>query len=86
MLLNLSAAQEFGRGRAYRADLLGKFGKFNVQAQSFFVDGGFISGLVGENERSAHSLQVDTIVKPRAQADAAVRRVPPHDPAQRPRG
>jgi hypothetical protein len=62
MLLNLTAAQERGRGRAYRADLLGQFGKFNVQAQSFFVDGGFTSGLVGENEKSAHSLTVDTLV------------------------
>jgi len=62
MLVNLSAAQEIGRGRAYRADLLGQFGKLNVQAQSFFVDGGFTSGLVGENEKSAHSLTVDTLV------------------------
>jgi hypothetical protein len=60
MLLNFSAAQEFGRGRAYRADLLGKIGRFNVQAQSFFVDGGFTSGLVNANEKSAHSLTVDT--------------------------
>jgi hypothetical protein len=62
MLFNLSAAQEFGRGRAYRLDMLGKFGNFNVQGQSFFVDGGFTSGLVSENEKSAHSLTVDTLV------------------------
>lgn len=61
MLLNVSAAQELGRGRAYRADLLAKLGRLNVQAQSFFVDGGFTSGLVGENEKSAHSLTFDTL-------------------------
>lgn len=63
MLLNLSAAQEFGRGRAYLADLLGKFGGLNVRAESFFVDGGFTSGLIGENERSAHRVYVDTVVR-----------------------
>ena len=63
MLINFSAAQEFGRGRAYRADLLGKIGKFNVQAQSFFVDGGFTSGLVNANDKSANSLTVDTQVR-----------------------
>jgi hypothetical protein len=63
MLVNLSAAQELGRGRAYRADLLGKFGPFNIQAQSFFADGDFTSGLVSDNERSSHNLQVDTMVK-----------------------
>lgn len=62
MLLNLSAAQEFGDGRAYRADLLGQFGKINVRAQSFFVDGEFTSGLVGANESSAHSLSVDSVL------------------------
>src|SRR5690606_11511865 len=63
MLLNLSGAQELGRGRAYRADLLGQFGRINVQAQSFFVDGGSISGLVGANERSAHSLSVESVLR-----------------------
>ena len=62
MLLNFSAAQEFGRGRAYRTDLLGQFGKWNVQAQSFFVDGVFTSGLVSANEKSAHSVTVDTVL------------------------
>ena len=60
MLFNLSAAQEFGQGRAYRADMLAKFGKFNVQAQSFFVEGDFVSGLVNAEEKSAHSVTVDT--------------------------
>jgi hypothetical protein len=63
MMLNVSAAQEFGRGRAYRADILGQLGKINVQADSFFVDGGFTSELVDEQERSAHRIQFDTVVK-----------------------
>jgi hypothetical protein len=63
MLLNLSAAQERGAGRAYRLDLLGKVGKFNILAQSFLTDGPFRSGLIDELDKSAHSIQVDTLVK-----------------------
>jgi len=62
MLLNLSAAQEFGAGRAYHAEMLGQFGKVNVQAESFFVDGRFVSGQVGLNEESSHRIQVDTVI------------------------
>ncbi|MXO60507.1 carboxypeptidase regulatory-like domain-containing protein [Altererythrobacter salegens] len=62
MVLNLSAAQELGRGRAYRAQALGRFGKINVQAQSFFIDGGFTSGLVQEDDKAAHSFQLDTVL------------------------
>lgn len=63
MLVNLAAAQELGRGMAYRTDILGRIGKINVQFESFFVDGGYTSGLVGEDERSAHRLQIDTMFK-----------------------
>ena len=63
MLVNLSAAQELGRGRAYRFDMLGRIGKVNVQTESFFVDGGFSSALIGEQETSAHRIQFDTVVK-----------------------
>jgi hypothetical protein len=63
MLLNLTASQEFGRGRAYRLDILGNIGKIGVQAQSFFVDGGYTSTLIGPNESGAHRLQLDTTVK-----------------------
>lgn len=63
MLLNLTAAQEMGRGRAYHADLLGRLGPISVQAESIFVDGGYTSGLVGENESSAHRVQFDTVVR-----------------------
>jgi hypothetical protein len=63
MLLNLTASQEFGRGRAYRADLLGYIGPVGIQAESFFVDGGYTSALVGANESSAHRVQLDTTIK-----------------------
>jgi hypothetical protein len=62
MLLDLTAAQEFDGGRAYRATALGRIGKFNVQAESFFLDGSFTSGVVPEGERSQHSLQVETVL------------------------
>jgi hypothetical protein len=62
MLLNFTAAQEFGRGRAYSADLLAQFGKFNVQAHSLVVEGPFVSGWVDANEKGAHSVIVDTTV------------------------
>jgi hypothetical protein len=63
MLLNFTAAQELGRGRAYRADLLGKLGKVYIQAESFFVDGGYTSGLVANGETSAHRVQLDTVMR-----------------------
>jgi hypothetical protein len=63
VLLNLSAAQEFGSGRAYRVEMLGKVGNFNIQAESFVTDGPFRSGLVDELDKSAHSIQVDTLLK-----------------------
>jgi hypothetical protein len=63
MLFNLTAAQDFGRGRSYRAEMLGQLGKINVLAESQFVDGEFQSALVDEDETSAHRLQFDTVVK-----------------------
>src|SRR5690606_27838191 len=63
MLLNLSAAQEFGAGRAYRAELLGKLGPFNVQGESLITDGPFTSGLIDRDERSAHRIEFDTVAR-----------------------
>lgn len=63
MLLNLTASQEFGRGRAYLIDLLGDIGPIGVQAESFFVDGGYTSTLVAANESSAHRVQFESTVK-----------------------
>ena len=62
-LVNLSAAQEFGRGRAYRAELLGRIGTINVLAESYLTDGPFVSGLIDGDERSAHRVEFDTVVR-----------------------
>ena len=62
MVLNLTAAQEFGRGRAYRGQALGRFGRLNLEAESFYVDGRFVSGLIGEQEKAAHSFRLETLL------------------------
>jgi hypothetical protein len=62
MLLDLTAAQEFGAGRAYKATALGRVGKINVSAESFFLDGSFTSGLVGQQERSHQIVQLETVL------------------------
>jgi hypothetical protein len=63
MLLNLTASQEFGRGRAYLVDILGDIGPIGVQAESFFVDGGYTSTLVAPNQSSAHRVQFDSVIR-----------------------
>jgi hypothetical protein len=63
MLLNLTASQEFGRGRAYLLDIIGDIGPIGVTAESFFVDGGYTSTLVQPNESSAHQIQFESIIK-----------------------
>lgn len=63
MLLNLTAAQELGQGRGYRADLIGKIGPVQVLAESFFVDGDFTSWLVEQDETSAHRLQLESVIR-----------------------
>jgi hypothetical protein len=62
VLFDLTAAQEAGAGRAYRADALGRIGKVNVSAEAFFLDGDFTSGLVAEQERSHQNLLVETVL------------------------
>jgi hypothetical protein len=62
VLFDLTAAQEMGAGRAYRADALGRIGKVNVSAEAFFLDGHFTSGMVGEQERSHQNLMVETVL------------------------
>ena len=60
MLLDLTASQEFGAGRAYRASALGRVGKVNVEAEAFFLDGSFTSGVVAQQERSEQNIQLET--------------------------
>ncbi len=63
MLLNLTASQEFGRGRAYLVDILGDIGPVGITAQSFFVDGGYTSTLIEPNQSNAHRIQFDSVVR-----------------------
>ncbi|MEZ5689855.1 MAG: carboxypeptidase regulatory-like domain-containing protein [Caenibius sp.] len=63
MLVELSAAQQFGQGRAYRGEVLGRIGKVNFQAESFMVDGGFRSDMVDDGQRSEHVLRLDSSLK-----------------------
>lgn len=60
MLFELSAAQQFGRGRAYRGELIGKIGPVNFQAESFMIEGGYQSDVVDEGQKSEHVLRVDS--------------------------
>ncbi|WP_114521189.1 carboxypeptidase regulatory-like domain-containing protein [Altererythrobacter sp. ZODW24] len=63
MLVELSAAQEFGRGRAYMGKALGKIGKINFQADTLWVDGGFESELVSSKRKSEHSFTLESSLK-----------------------
>jgi hypothetical protein len=62
MLLDLTAAQELGAGRAYMATALGRLGKLAVTAKSFFLDGRFTSGMVGQQERSHQEIEVESVL------------------------
>ena len=62
MLLDLTGAQEFGAGRAFKATGLGRIGKINVSAEAFFLDGAFESGMVGKGEQSHQNIQLETVV------------------------
>jgi hypothetical protein len=63
MLLNLTASQELGRGRAYSIDILGELGPVGFQAESFFVDGGYTSTLINPIDSSAHRVQFDSSIR-----------------------
>jgi hypothetical protein len=61
MVLDLTAAQEFGAGRAYRATALGRMGKLNITAETFFLDGDFSSGQIPDGERSEQNFEIEDI-------------------------
>jgi hypothetical protein len=62
MLLDLTASQEFGAGRAYRATALARAGKLNFTAETFFLDGDYSSGQVPEGERSEQNFEVEDVL------------------------
>ena len=63
MLFDLSAAQQFGQGRAYRLETLGRVGKINFQAETVWIDGGYSSSLVDNDLRREHRLRFDSSLK-----------------------
>jgi hypothetical protein len=62
VLFDLTASQEFGAGRAYRATALGRIGKLNITAEGFFLDGSFASGEVPDGERSEQNLEIEDVL------------------------
>ena len=63
MLVELSATQSFGHGRAYRAQALGRVGKVNFSAQTYWVDGGFESDVIQPGVRGEMSFDASTSLK-----------------------
>jgi hypothetical protein len=61
VLLDLTASQEAGAGRAYRATALSRIGKLNVTAETFFLDGSFASGEIPAGERSEQNLEIENV-------------------------
>jgi hypothetical protein len=63
MLVELSAAQSFGRGTAYQAQALGKLGKVNFEFQTLWIGGDYESDIVEGHVRSESSFGVTTSLK-----------------------
>ena len=63
MLVELSAAQSFGQGRAYQAQALGKIGNVRFQAETLWIEGDYESDIVDPAVRGQASFSVDTSLK-----------------------
>ena len=63
MLVELSGAQQFGAGRAWRGEALGKVGGLRFSAHVLWVDGEFDSEQVGARQRSEAELRLSGHVK-----------------------
>ena len=63
LLVELSGAQQFGAGRAWRGEALGKFGELRVAAHVLWVDGEFDSEQIGARQRSEAELRLSGHVK-----------------------
>ena len=61
-VLSVTAAQQFGGGRAYSAQALGQFGKLNFQAQTLWLDGEYQSEVIDANTRREHSVLFDYLM------------------------
>ncbi|WP_374530059.1 carboxypeptidase regulatory-like domain-containing protein [Novosphingobium sp.] len=63
LLLETSAAQQFGAGRALRAEALGRVGTVRFDAQVLWVDGNFDSELVKAQQSHEYSLRLNVPVR-----------------------
>ncbi len=63
MLLEVAGAQQFGAGRALRAQALGRLGGLRYDAQVLWIDGDFDSELVDAQQRHEYSLRLGTGLK-----------------------
>ena len=63
MLVELSGAQQFGAGRAWRGEALGKLGGLRFDAHVLWVDGEFDSEQVSARQRSEAELRLSGHVK-----------------------
>ena len=63
LLVELSGAQQFGAGRAWRGEALGKVGGLRFSAHVLWVDGEFDSEQVGARQRSEAELRLSGHVK-----------------------
>ncbi len=62
LLVETSAAQQLGAGRALRAKALGKLGPVGFDAQALWSDGGFDSELVKAEQNREYSLRLNSTV------------------------
>ena len=63
MLVEVAGAQQFGAGRALRAQALGALGGLRFQAETLWVDGGYESELLEPNERRMDGLRLSYDIK-----------------------
>jgi hypothetical protein len=63
MLVEVSGAQQFGAGRAFRGEALGRIKGINFSAYTLWVDGEFDSDLVSIEQRREHGLRLSGAVR-----------------------
>lgn len=62
MLVELVGAQQFGHGsgRVYQGQALGRVGRVNFQANALWVDGGYESEVITQQQKSGFGFSLDT--------------------------
>lgn len=63
MLVQLSGAQQLGRGRAFTAEALGKVGGVHIRGKALWIDGGFQSELIEPNQSREFGLDLSSSFK-----------------------